>query len=162
LGSTLPVKRFDAAEGGRLEADALERYAHVVPIIDERNRAVNVVQAAGGARGRVRAGLALLVGVLPINLDYQVASAVVREVRIEGPTEPVAALGVNTLLALTVNLYRRIAVVVGLEAIGQLRQRRMAYEEFKIVIRSSFVLGPREVTPPLPLRYRTRRDGVGR
>lgn len=134
----------------------------MVPVIDERERAVDVVEAAGGAGRRVRARLALFIGVLPIDLDYQVAPAVVLEAGVEGPTEPGAAFRVNTLLAPGVDFYGRIAVVVGLEVLGQLGQRRVAHKEFKIVIRSRFVLDPREVALPLPLRYRARGDGVAR
>jgi hypothetical protein len=62
--------------------------------------------------------LALAVGVLPINLYYDVALAVVSEVGIEGPAEPGAAFRVNTLLAPAVDLYGRIAVVISREIYG--------------------------------------------
>ncbi len=160
-GSSLPVQRFDAAEGGRLNADPLKRYAHVMPVIDDRNGAVYVVVAAARSSRRVRRRLAQLVRVLPINLYYEIAPAVVREVSIEGPAEPGAPFRVDILLTPAVDLYRRIAVVVGLEVIRQLRERRVAQEQLEIVIGARFVLAPGEVTLPLPLRYLTRGYGVG-
>jgi hypothetical protein len=61
-----------------------------------------------------------------------------------------------------IDLHRRIAAVVGLEVVRQLRERRVAQEDFEIVIRTRVVFAPRKVAPPLPLRYRAGGNGVGR
>jgi hypothetical protein len=55
-----------------------------------------------------------------------------------------------------------MAAVVGLEILGELRQRGVAYEDFEIVIGAGGVLGAREVAAPFPFLYRTRGDGVAR
>ena len=162
LRTALPIQRFNAAERGRRDGDALERYAHMVPVVHDRNRAVYVVIAAARSGRRVRRRLTQLVGVLPVYLYDQVVLAVVVEAGVEGPAEPCAAFGVDFFLTPTVDLHRRIAAVVGLEVVRQLRERRVAQADFEIVIGARFVLGPREVAAPLPLRYRARGDGVGR